>query len=75
MLGSGFVIDTKGDIVTNDHVVDGASAVRVGFTGGATYPARVLGTDPSTDLALIRVDAPASALHPLSLVVGAGPGR
>jgi S1-C subfamily serine protease len=71
VLGSGFVLDTKGDIVTNDHVVNGATAVRVGFTGGATYPARVLGTDPSTDLALIRVDAPASALHPLMLAPGA----
>ena len=68
VLGSGFVLDTRGDIVTNDHVVDGATEVRVGFSGGATYPARVLGTDPSTDLALIRVDAPAAALHPLKLV-------
>jgi len=68
VLGSGFVLDTQGDIVTNDHVVDGSTAVRVGFSGGATYPARVLGTDPSTDIALIRVDAPATALHPLSLV-------
>ena len=39
VLGSGFVIDRKGDIVTNDHVVQGATAVRVGFSGGATYPA------------------------------------
>jgi putative serine protease PepD len=68
VLGSGFVLDTRGDIVTNDHVVDGATEVRVGFSGGGTYPARVLGTDPSTDLALIRVDAPAAALHPLKLV-------
>ena len=68
VLGSGFVLDTRGDIVTNDHVVDGATEVRVGFSGGATYPARVLGTDPSTDLALIRVDTPAAALHPLKLV-------
>ena len=65
-LGSGFVIDTKGDIVTNDHVVQGASALRVGFSGGATYPATVVGKDPSTDLAVIRVRAPETALHPLS---------
>ena len=65
--GSGFVIDRRGDIVTNDHVVQNATNVRVGFSGGATYPARIVGTDPSTDLAVIRVDAPASALHPLRL--------
>jgi S1-C subfamily serine protease len=65
--GSGFVIDRNGDIVTNDHVVQSASDVRVGFSGGATYPARVIGTDPSTDLAVIRVNAPGSALHPLAL--------
>jgi S1-C subfamily serine protease len=65
--GSGFVIDRKGDIVTNDHVVQSATGVRVGFSGGATYPAKVVGTDPSTDLALIRVNAPGSALHPLTL--------
>ena len=64
--GSGFVIDRTGDIVTNDHVVQGATDVRVGFSGGATYPAKVVGTDPSTDLAVIRVEAPASALHPLA---------
>jgi putative serine protease PepD len=65
--GSGFVIDRRGDIVTNDHVVQAATNVRVGFSGGATYPAKIVGTDPSTDLAVIRVDAPASALHPLGL--------
>ena len=48
VLGSGFVLDPKGDIVTNDHVVQGATAVRVGFSGGATYPAKVVGADPST---------------------------
>ena len=75
-LGSGFVIDTKGDIVTNDHVVQGASALRVGFSGGATYPATVVGNDPSTDLAVIRVRAPETALHPLSLrPVEHDPGR
>jgi S1-C subfamily serine protease len=66
VLGSGFVIDRSGDIVTNDHVVADASAVRVGFSNNATYPAEVLGTDPSTDVAVVRVDAPASALHLLA---------
>ena len=64
--GSGFVIDQKGDIVTNDHVVQGAENLRVGFSGGASYAAAVVGTDPSTDLAVIHVHAPASALHPLA---------
>ena len=65
-LGSGFVIDRRGDILTNDHVVQGATAIRVGFNGGASYPATVVGADPSTDLAVVRVHAPASALHPLT---------
>jgi S1-C subfamily serine protease len=65
-LGSGFVIDRRGDILTNDHVVAGAKGVRVGFSGGSSYPATIVGTDPTTDLAVVRVDAPASALHPLA---------
>jgi S1-C subfamily serine protease len=65
-LGSGFVIDTKGDIVTNEHVVQGGSAIRVGFSSGASYPATVVGTDPSTDVAVVRVKAPQAALDPLS---------
>ena len=64
-LGSGFVIDRQGDIITNDHVVAGGSGIRVGFSGGASYPATVVGADPSSDLAVVRVNAPASALHPL----------
>ena len=65
-LGSGFVIDKQGDIVTNDHVVQGASSIRVGFNGGVSYPARIVGADPSSDLAVIRVEAPVAALHPLT---------
>ena len=65
-LGSGFVIDTKGDIVTNDHVVAGASGIRVGFGSGSTYPAKVVGADPGSDLAVVHVNAPSSALHPLA---------
>lgn len=67
VLGSGFVIDRAGDIVTNEHVVENGSDVTVGFSAGPTYAAKVLGTDASTDLAVIRVKAPQSALHPLSL--------
>ena len=65
-LGSGFVIDKQGDILTNDHVVQGATSIRVGFSGGASAKAAIVGTDPSSDLAVIRVKAGASALHPLS---------
>ena len=65
-LGSGFVIDSNGDIVTNDHVVAGSSGIRVGFSGGGSYPATIVGTDASSDIAVVRVKAPASALHPLA---------
>jgi S1-C subfamily serine protease len=65
--GSGFVLDANGDILTNDHVVAGARKVRVSFSNQDNVPARVVGTDPSTDLALLRVQMPSSALHPLPL--------
>jgi putative serine protease PepD len=65
--GSGFVYDTNGHIVTNDHVVDAGGSITVTFWNGKTYDARVVGTDPSTDLAVIKVNAPASMLSPLSL--------
>ena len=65
-LGSGFVIDRKGDVVTNDHVVQGSTGIRVGFDGGATYAAKLVGADPSTDVAVVRVQAPTSVLHPLA---------
>jgi putative serine protease PepD len=65
--GSGFVYDSKGDIVTNEHVIDGATAIHVTFSDGKSYSAKVVGRDTSTDLAVIRVDAPASELHPLAL--------
>jgi putative serine protease PepD len=65
--GSGFVYDSKGDIVTNQHVVDGAQSVSVKFWNGKTYDAHVVGTDASTDLAVIKVDAPSSLLQPLTL--------
>src|SRR6185436_16200015 len=64
--GSGFVYDTQGHVITNQHVVDGAQSVSVRFANGKTYSAKVVGTDPSTDIAVIKVDAPASALRPLT---------
>ena len=65
--GTGFVLDQKGDIVTNEHVVDGANSVTVKFPNGRSYSAKVVGTDASTDLAVVRVNAPKRALHPLEL--------
>jgi S1-C subfamily serine protease len=66
-LGSGFVIDKDGHIVTNYHVVQGASRVEVSFSNQDTVRARVVGTDPATDLAVLKVDVPAKALTPLTL--------
>jgi putative serine protease PepD len=65
--GSGFVYDRDGAIVTNQHVVDGADSISVRFWNGETYPAELVGMDPSTDLAVLKVDAPASVLQPLRL--------
>jgi putative serine protease PepD len=66
-LGSGFVIDEAGRIVTNQHVVGDASGASVRFWNGRTVDARVVGTDASTDLAVLDVDAPASLLEPIAL--------
>ena len=63
--GSGFVVDEKGHIVTNQHVVAGASSISVSFWNGAELNAEVVGTDPSTDLAVLRVDASRALLEPL----------
>ena len=65
--GTGFVYDTKGDIVTNQHVVSGANSVKVKFSDGSTYTATVVGSDAATDIAVLHVNAPASKLNPLAL--------
>src|SRR5206468_11876416 len=65
--GSGWVYDAKGDIVTDQHVVFGARSIKVTFWNGKTYSAKLVGADGSTDLAVIKVSAPSSLLHPLSL--------
>jgi putative serine protease PepD len=65
--GSGFVYDTAGHVITNYHVVQGATSLEVTLADGSTYDATVVGTDPSTDLAVLKVDAPSSKLHPLAL--------
>ena len=64
--GSGFVVDTSGNIVTNDHVVTGATAIKVRFQDGKSVKATLVGTDPSTDVAVIKVNVAASDLHPLT---------
>ncbi len=65
--GSGFVFNSEGYIVTNDHVVEGAEGASVRFWDGSTYDATIVGADPSTDLAVIKVDAPADLLVPLTV--------
>jgi S1-C subfamily serine protease len=66
--GSGFVIDGEGHVLTNNHVIEGASDIEVKLgDSDASYKATVVGADPATDVALLEVDAPADALHPLSL--------
>jgi len=65
--GSGFVIDKDGRILTNAHVVAGASSVVVAFEDGVSAKATVLGRDSLYDLAVIKVDVPQSELHPLRL--------
>jgi 2-alkenal reductase len=65
--GSGFVWDREGHIVTNNHVVQGSDRVEVVFWDGTTTEAEVVGTDPDSDLAVIKVDLPADKLRPLPL--------
>jgi S1-C subfamily serine protease len=66
-LGSGFVYDDQGHILTNYHVVEGAKQLEVDFTSGYKIYGTVIGTDLDSDLAIIKVNAPASELHPLPL--------
>jgi S1-C subfamily serine protease len=66
--GSGVVLDDEGHVLTNNHVVEGGEEIQVSFESeGRMYPAEVVGTEPNSDLALLKVDAPASKLHPLKL--------
>jgi len=66
--GSGIVIDDKGHILTNNHVIEGADKIEVKLGESEhQYTAKVVGTDPSSDLALIQVEAPAKELDPLTL--------
>jgi S1-C subfamily serine protease len=65
-LGSGFVMDKAGHVVTNYHVVARARLVQVSFSSGDNMKARVVGLDPSTDLAVLQIDARSRALTPLA---------
>ena len=65
--GSGFVWDTLGHIVTNNHVVDGSDSIQVTFSDGTVRSAELVGTDADSDLAVIKVELPAARLHPIVL--------
>src|ERR1700719_3201615 len=64
--GAGIVVDTQGDILTNAHVVDGASQVQVAFSDGHTATGQVKGVDQSADLAVVQVSGSADQFHPLA---------
>lgn len=66
-LGSGFVWDTQGHIVTNNHVVDGADKIEVTFADGTILPATLVGADSYSDLAVIKVKGAADLFHPIQL--------
>ncbi|KAA0259225.1 DegQ family serine endoprotease [Deferribacter autotrophicus] len=66
-LGSGFVIDKEGYIVTNNHVIDGADEIVVKLADKKEFKAKVVGKDPLTDLALLKIDPKDEELHPLTL--------
>ncbi len=66
-IGSGFVIDKAGHVVTNYHVVEGAKTVQVSFSNHESMRARIVGSDPATDIAVLKVAVPSRALRPLTL--------
>ncbi|MEA2634269.1 MAG: hypothetical protein QOH92_1036 [Chloroflexota bacterium] len=66
-IGSGIVLDTSGDILTNAHVIAGARQMQVTLSNGQTVTATLVGSNSSADLAVIRVSVPASSLHPVTL--------
>lgn len=65
--GSGFVWDDAGHIITNNHVVEGADKISVSFADGQIVEAQVVGRDPDSDLAVLKVDLPAAQLQPVEL--------
>jgi S1-C subfamily serine protease len=65
-IGSGSVVDMQGRILTNNHVIEGADKLEVTFFDGSKYPARVIGSDPIGDIAVLTVSAPRNKLHPIA---------
>jgi Trypsin-like serine proteases, typically periplasmic, contain C-terminal PDZ domain len=65
--GSGFVWDTNGDIVTNNHVIDGSTRTTVTFYDGTTVEATLVGTDADSDLAVIKVNPAGLQLQPVTV--------
>ncbi len=65
--GSGFVYDAQGHVITNYHVIEGATSVEIRFSSGFMSYGTIIGTDTDSDLAIIKVDAPAEEIHPLPL--------
>jgi len=66
-LGSGFVWDKQGYIITNNHVVEGADEIEVTFHDGSIFSAELIGTDPDSDLAVLKIDADEELLQPVSI--------
>ena len=66
-LGSGFVWDTKGDIVTNNHVINGATNITVTFSDGTEVDASLVAADPDSDLAIIKVNPNGLSLQPVTM--------
>ena len=64
--GSGIVLDRQGHVLTNFHVVEGAREIQAMLYDGSSHAARVVGIDPATDVAVIKVDAPEAILHPVA---------
>jgi S1-C subfamily serine protease len=63
--GSGSVIDRQGHVLTNFHVIDGAAQIQVTLFDGSEYPAQIVGVDPATDVAVLKINAPAELLFPV----------
>ncbi|TAK34850.1 MAG: trypsin-like serine protease [Chloroflexota bacterium] len=66
-IGSGFMIDANGQILTNNHVVENAERLEVTLVDGSKFPGTLVGRDPSNDVAIVRINAPAEKIHPLKL--------
>lgn len=65
--GSGFVVDKEGHVITNNHVVEGADRIVVTLDDETSIEAALVGTDPSNDVAVLKIDVPAGKLHPITL--------